>query len=365
MITGLLHTRNRPAFVARAMAYYADKFRGPILVADGSDERRFAELKARLAEIDVAFPLEILHHPMETPFCARIADAVKKVRTPYVLLMADDDLYLPSWEDTSVAHLERHTECGVVYGHTLRFELARADTSYVPFGQVRRLYHGKHNPVARWMEHETAIERLNELGRGAWATTGWYAVQRTKILEDIVAKAISAELDPEMFERLLTVLQPIYGKVAMLDTLYVARQFDPMLDDSRKLTGYRAAKRSLERLARITTDTLVDVGGTDRATAETTTKRVLAPLIRVMKEQDVRDRLNVPHWKAKLPPAVHAVRALRVLRDALLRRDPLATDPRFPPKPGFESFESASNLVSEACRAPEARRRHDASRSSR
>lgn len=345
MITGLLHTRNRPAFVARAIAYYAGRWRSPILVADGSDERRFDELKARLAAIDVGFPIEILHHPAETPFCTRVADAVKKVRTPYVLLMADDDFYLPPWEDTSVDYLERHPECGVVYGHTLRFELE----GYVPFGPPRRFYLGEQNPVARWMEHETAVERLNELGRGAWATTGWYAVQRTRILDDVVSKAVAAGLDPEMFERLMTVLQPIHGKVAKLDTLYLARQYDPAVDGTRKLTGYEAGKASLAKLGRIATDTLVDVGGADRATAEATVARVLAPLIDVMKRQDTRDRLNVERWKARLPAsATYAVRALRAVRNTLSRQDPLALDPRFPPKPDLGS---APHLVSEACRA--------------
>lgn len=351
MITGILHTRNRPEFVARAIAYYADRFHAPILLADGSDEQRFAELKARLAGIEVGFPLEILHHPMETPFCARIADAVKKVRTPYVLLMADDDFYWPSWERTGVDYLERHPECGVVYGHTLRFEL----DGYVPFGPVRRIDHRPSNPVARWMEHETAVERLNELGRGAWATTGWYAVQRTRILESVVSEAIAAELDPEMFERLMTLLQPIHGKVVMLDAWCLARQFDPTIDGRRKLSGYEASKPALAKLERIATDALVGVAGVDRATAEATTARALAPLVRTMKEQDTRDRLNVTYWKAKLPPAAtHAVRALRAVRNAILRQDPLASDPRFPSKP---TLEAASNLVIEACRTPAVRQR--------
>ena len=224
MITAFLHTRNRPELLMRAINYYNEWFRYPLVILDASDDDYFEEVASSLANIKPNFPLEILHHDAATPGYQRFFDALRKVSSPYVLTMPDSGFYYEPWIDESIKYLEGHPSCGTVYGHTVSFEL----DGFVPFGDVKRFSIDEPNPVARWMEHESPIERLGELGMGPWTTTGWYAAQRTEIFKKIVSKAQAAQFNNEdMLERLTNILQPIYGKVVMLDSQYLARQVKP------------------------------------------------------------------------------------------------------------------------------------------
>ena len=329
MITALLHTRNRPKFVMRAINYYNEKFRYPLFILDQSDDDYFEEMTSSLAKIKLNFPIEVLHHDVSIPMYQRFSDALRKVSSPYVLPMADADLYYKPWIDDSIKYLEGHPSCGTVYGHTISFEL----DSYAPFGDIKRLCIGEPNPVARWMEHESPIERLGELGMGPWTTTGWYAAQRTEIFKKIVSEAQAAQLNTEgMFERLITILQPIYGKVVMLDSQYLARQAKPpvyILEPN----SYRADKRDLASLTKIATDALSQVCFIEERQAELIINKAFQPEINKLKRAGFRNSIKVHYWKTKLLYLHQFIRFLKVRHNKLSQLDPLVPDHRFPAKP--------------------------------
>ena len=334
MITALLHTRNRPEFVMRAINYYNEKFRYPLLILDQSDDDYFEEITSSLANIKLNFPIEVLHHDVSIPMYQRFSDALKKVSSPYVLPMADKDFYYKPWIDESIKYLDGHPSCGTVYGHTISFELE----SYAPFGEIKSLSIDEPNPVARWMEHESPIERLGELGMGPWTTTGWYAAQRTEIFKKIVSEAQAAQLNTEgMFERLITILQPIYGKVVMLDSQYLARQVKTVEDS--KLIGefnensYRADKHNLSILTKIATDALSQVCFIEERQAELIISKAFQPEINKLKLASFRNSIKVYYWKSKLPYVNRFIRFLKVRYNKLLQLDPLDPDPRLPAKP--------------------------------
>ena len=326
MITALLHTRNRPEFLMRAIHYYNEKFRYPLFILDASDDDYFEEITSNLANIKLNFPLEILHHDGATPAYQRFSDALKKLSSPYVLLMPDSGLYCEAWIDESIKYLEGHPSCGTVYGHMIYFEL----DSFVPLGNIKHFSIGEPNPVARWMEHESPIERLRELGMGPWTTTGWYAAQRTEIFKTIVSKAQAAQLDLDMFERLINILQPIYGKVVMLDSQYLARQVKPL--EYKLENSYKANKRELESLTKIATEALSQVCFIEEQKSELIIRKALRPEINRMKLNDFRKSIKIDYWKSKLPFLTQFIRSLKVRYNKYSQVDPLAPDPRFPAK---------------------------------
>jgi len=335
MITALLHTRNRPEFLMRAISYYNEKYRHPLFILDASDDDCFEEITSRLTNTKLNFPLEILHHDVTIPLYQRFFDALEKVSSPYVLLMADADLYYQPWIDESIKYLEGHPSCGTVYGHTISFEL----DSFAPFGDVKRLCIGEPNPVARWMEHESPIERLEELGMGPWTTTGWYAAQRTEIFKKIVAAALAAQLNSEdTFERLINILQPIYGKVVMLDSQYLARQVKPP-EYRLEPYSYRVNKRDFASLTKIATDALLQVCCIKERQAELIISKTLQPEINQLKLNDFRKSIKIAYWKSKLPYVNQFIRFLKVRYNKGLA---LAPDPRLPARsavsPGWKEI---------------------------
>lgn len=344
MLTALLHTRNRPEFLIRAINYYNDKFHYPLFILDASDDNYFNEIASNLIAIKPRFPLEILHHHGAVPLYQRFSDVLRKISSPYILLMADDDLYYEPWIDASMRYLEEHPSCGTVYGHAITFEL----DSYIPFGGIKRFAITKPNPVARWMEHESPIDRLAELGKGPWTTTGWYAMQRTEIFRKIVYQAKAAQFNNEMLERLLTILQPIYGKVVMLDDVYLARQVNPF--ENRRAYSYKANKFPLEDLVQIAADALSQVCSMDKYQAELIINKTLEKEINKLKWNDLREAININYWKATLSFVYQFVRFSKEYYKKNSRRDPLAPDHRFPTSPALSEARQEINVLIDACK---------------
>ncbi|MDP9203382.1 MAG: TIGR00180 family glycosyltransferase [Gemmatimonadota bacterium] len=343
MITGLLHTRNRPGFLMRAIGYYDGKIEHPVLVLDASDAEHRERIQSGLLGLRLTYPLQVMLHSASTPMYERLGDALLQVLTPYVMLMADDDLYYTEWMKSAVAFLDSNSSVGTVYGHTVIFQL----TSYEPFGALERFLISAPNPVARWLEQETPAERLLELGKGPWTTTGWYSIQRTSILREIVSAAQEARLDADMFERTLNLLQPIYGKVVMLDSVYVARQIDP--NQCRKPSTFKANEGSLAKLREIGRARLVQHASINTTEAERIVDSTMRAEILQLKRNDARERLCIPYWKSKLRPIQGLVTSLKGLPQKLSQVDPLAPDARFPANPLLTETHTCIQILRSAC----------------
>lgn len=355
-LTAVLHTRNRPEFAARALRYYAVRFQGPIIVLDASDDTNFADLRAAIASIKPRGPLELVHHPEDTAFLQRMHDAVQAIKTPYVLLMADDDFYFEPWFEAGVAHLEANTSCMVLYGHALRFEI---DRGYVATGNAEKFGYCDFDPVARWMDQPSVTERLTELGRGPFTTTGWYATQRRELLWNVISKTREARFDLllspdapagelDMFERLLTLLQPIYGRVKMLDTVFLARQMD--VGAYRRPASWKASRRAMARLVDIAVQVTRDTSPLGEHEARALIERTLQHEIAQMKANDRREALRIESIKSKAPWATRLVRDVKKLRNRLLDLEPLALEPRFPQRPPLANLAAEIAIVKESCR---------------
>lgn len=347
MLTALLHTRNRPAFVGRALRYYKGKLRHPLLVVDASDGERFAQLEAVVAGADLDFPIQLLHQPPDTPLPRRLREALEIVETPFVLPMADDDFYFESWLAEGVAYLAANPSVGVAFGHTIHFDLP----TYVPYGPIERFHFSVPNPVARWMGQASPVERLRELGKGPFATTGWYAMQRAEILKAVVSTAERERFSLDMLERLLNVMQPIHGKVVLVDAPDLARQTNPVESEFHRPSSFATNERFLARLQTLAAEALEETAALSRADASRVVEATLLAEIAQLKANDRRRLLKIDLFKKAFPRAIRVARSLRrVFRPSAAPC--LTPDQRFPAVPSFGAIDGALEPLRAACREP-------------
>jgi len=194
-----------------------------VIVADGSSSKIWSNLEKAINDNQYRHNIKLLHHDFDTSFLQRLNDAVEMVTTPYVLLAADDDLYMFDWLTEAENLLNANSSFGVVYGHALRFELHR----FIPYGKIIKLeIERNRNPPYRWLEGETPTERLKSIGDPTTdlATFGWYALQRTDLLKSILNAARIYGLNNYGLEKLMIVAQAALVRSRQLAQIHIARQ---------------------------------------------------------------------------------------------------------------------------------------------
>lgn len=136
MITIIMPTLNRTAFLGRALEYYHRAgFDGWLAIGDSSDLPQ-AEVAAGLIEKYRGLGLKILYeymprdrYPNNILCCRRL---MEMVTTPYVTFIGDDDLQLPSAMKRCMDFLEANPEYVGARGHRLEVFLGEP----VPYGTI-------------------------------------------------------------------------------------------------------------------------------------------------------------------------------------------------------------------------------------
>ena len=288
-VTILIHTKNRPWFLLRLLNYYNETIGSVginVIILDGSDHERFSIISEELNRRKYSLRTRVLHHSQSSSFSYRMAAALPLISTPYVLLAADDDFYFFDWLKPAVDLLDRDSSYGIVYGHTLRFELE----CYEPCGKLVRFTFSRPNPPARWLEGHTPAERLIELGRSEWATMGWYALQRTEILSIIVNNAKEYHLDGYHFEKFLIFCQTALSKTRMLDYIYLARQINN--DEKRPPNSFKVERGSLKNLMDASASILSQYKNLDMESSISMVEHVFRAEISQLKKNDSRRYLR-------------------------------------------------------------------------
>lgn len=347
MTTGLLLTRNRLDFLRRALKFYDGRCTQPIIILDASDPGPFAEITAMVRGLTLGYPVELLHHDVTAPWSQRLVDGLARVATPYAMLMADDDFYYPTWIVEAADYLSHHLTCSTVYGHAITFELEGGFPSH---GPIRRVENNRPNPPLRWMGHESSIDRLHELRKGAWGGNWYYSLQRTQVLEKMITQAHAAGFPQDMFERTQSILQPIYGQVVMLDSIYAARQVNPL--QPHRGFSFRTNQAAMAALEGMAIKALVESGAADESQARDAVQAALKPEIAKLKSTDFREAASLEKWKAKLPLVTRTVQTLKSTRNRVLQVDPLARDSRFPVEPDLTVPRAEISMLEAACRTP-------------
>ncbi len=226
-LTLLLAVKDRVPFTRRWLAYAATvglPYR--ILIADGGADDSAAELAAESSARGLA--LEYIRYPFDATYAeyyAKLADALARVTTPFVVMADNDDLFIPEGLTRAVAFLQAHPEYVACGGQCAVFWLAGpgdANGSEALYGDS---VDWKCSSQFSTDVADTARQRLRERCLGA--NDVFYAVHRTALLRSHFAALRDCNpRDLFLMEQVVMFLTAIAGKTRQLDTLYIARQQD-------------------------------------------------------------------------------------------------------------------------------------------
>ncbi len=225
-LTILLTLKDRVPFTHRWLDYAAAvalPFR--ILIADGGADNDVAPAAAarRAGGLDV----EYVRYPVDRTYAdyyAKVADALSRVTTPFVVLADNDDLFVPAGLASAVQFLAGHPDYVACGGQCAVFWLsperqARRDTVYGETVEWK-CSSQMHSDVAN-----TAGQRILDQSMGA--SDVFYAVHRTELLRRQFESI--RDFNPHdlfLMEQLVAFYTAISGKCRQLDVLYIARQQD-------------------------------------------------------------------------------------------------------------------------------------------
>ena len=166
LLTVVLISHNRPAFLRRALAYYS-RFACQVLVLDSS-VRALDSVETRDPSVDYRHLPEFAY----SGFQAKIAHGVELVRTPYLVLAADDDFIVQTSLGQAVEFLENQPDYSMCHGYCMMY-VAQANSVH---------YLRRDKKVREDYADERAQDRIvSYMGQ---YLPPFYAVTRTPVLQD-------------------------------------------------------------------------------------------------------------------------------------------------------------------------------------
>lgn len=210
-------TKNRPAFVARLLRYYArQRFAGAILIGDSSDPARAEQtrrvVEAAAASLSVAYVACPAMNVME---CLEHVGAL--AQTAYAAWVSDDDFLCTGGIAQGMAFLDAHSDYAAAQGRGLLFEVDAKG----PHGRMITL-----RPYPRAsLEHDRAAARLRA-HLDADLPSLHTAVRRLEAFREMVGGfgrmpgARQGFIFDDIIPHCLAAMQ---GKVKALEGLYIVR----------------------------------------------------------------------------------------------------------------------------------------------
>ena len=226
-LTILLPLKDRVPFTHRWLAYAASaKLPHRILIADGGSDPTVAQTVAEKAS--QGLDVEYLRYPYDSTYAdyyAKIADALSRVKSPFVVMADNDDFFVPGGLTRALEFLSTHPDHVACGGQSALFWVAGAGASARSDTRYGDAVAWKCSSQLSSDVAETAGRRLRERCLGA--NDVFYAVHRTALLRShFEAVRDCCPHDLFLMEELIMFLTAIAGKTRQLDTLYIARQQD-------------------------------------------------------------------------------------------------------------------------------------------
>jgi len=223
VLSVVIPTKNRSALLIRLLAYYCrTEFRHRVVIADSSSPDHVSRTRAAVEFYRAKLGINYRIYDPTTEAITKLCDSFSSITTPYSVLGADDDFFVPASLDCAVQFLVDHPGYSAAHGEALAFGLCPDNLLGKVYSQSMTI--GPY--TQRAVEHLCGTERL--LDHLANYTTTWYSVQSTENLRTNFGK-ISANglgLDPDFAEITMSCLSLVQGRTKKLKMLYMARQVD-------------------------------------------------------------------------------------------------------------------------------------------
>jgi glycosyltransferase domain-containing protein len=207
-LTLLCPTYRRHHYLERSCRFWADHSEVCVLYADGSQ----SPLKSMSTNAE---NLRYFHQPISIQ--QRLRHLLVEVQTPYVCMMGDDELYIPSSLTSCVEFLDSHPDYVACMGRAIGF--SRRDNKTVFRSQYPKLQ-------ARNLASEVPFHRLTE-HFATYVPAHCYAVTRTDVFKEAMGRALRCKLDLfSIFELIEEFLIVSKGKTCVLPELYWLRSHE-------------------------------------------------------------------------------------------------------------------------------------------
>ena len=205
MITIVLLSHNNSQYLRRALSYYKQlKFKGEIFIADSSSSEEKNQISMMVKEFkDDQFSLTLFQNEGMT-FGEKVANAIQKVCTPYVLLAPVDDFFSIQSLYEAEVFLTKNLSYSFVRGYAYGY-------MYQQGMSIEWYYVGDcYNP--RLFNQENPLERIDSYLNSYTSTM--YSLFRTIVFRDIFEQVIQYANDEcgKFFENMITILAFLYGK---------------------------------------------------------------------------------------------------------------------------------------------------------
>lgn len=219
LVTAVLPTHNRAAFLSRAALYYRDApFK--VVVVDSSAER-FAGLMP---------PSFVYHHCPDWSFGARLAFGFAQVETPFCLMINDDDFFFDAALEEEIGFLQRRPDYASAQGYYMLNWPVERSKKIGPHYMHRLGFH---------IDAEDVGGRLLQLRSNYMHTS--YSVHRTADMQQM-AKRVADIVSPFAIEAVVSFGSVAFGKHIMLPHLHCVREVEPNSTGSDKTGFYGLSK---------------------------------------------------------------------------------------------------------------------------
>lgn len=226
-ITCLVPTHRRPAFLRRLLRFYRECPPGFGFVIVDSSEAAVADENARVVDEAVTAGLQVAHRRIGLDFVGKLAQALGEVRSPFVMLVADDDVLFPAACHRCADFLERNPDYVSAQGRTA---LLYPDRKRFAVMRLKGFDVDDTEPFAR-------CQRLADS-----FFSNFYSVYRTADLARnfaLTAAATDSRLSYTMPEMLLSQLSLIRGRVKLLPAMHLLMERHPTNASFLGRTGER------------------------------------------------------------------------------------------------------------------------------
>jgi glycosyltransferase domain-containing protein len=206
-LTLVLLTHNRPAFLRRALQYYAT-LECRVLVVDSSTASN-AEIAGQFPDADYHYVPQFAYRA----FAAKLGYGVQQVKTPFMVFAADDDFALHDGIASALTFLEQHPDYGLCHGYALMYQAQADGVSY----------YRRDRKVQEDYAHESGRARALDY-MGQYLPT-LYAVTRTELVRDWLAQ-VPTDVSFEWLEISQVFWLLASAKARVLPIPYVIRELN-------------------------------------------------------------------------------------------------------------------------------------------